>query len=72
MKQHNDLSLVSCPFLAPLFKRSSISMILLPIFTLKLPQGHVVLIFAQFAWTAQDNTQEYRGCLVSSVSEFQG
>ena len=72
MKQSNDLSLVRCPFLSPLFRRSSISMILLPIFPLKLPQGHIVLIFAQFAWTAQDNTQEFHGCLASSVSEFQG
>jgi hypothetical protein len=44
----------------------------LPIFTLMLPQEHVVLIFTQFAWTGQDHTQEYRGCLASSVSEFQG
>jgi len=31
-----------------------------------------MLISTQFAWTAQDNTQEYRGCFASSVSEFQG
>jgi hypothetical protein len=30
-----------------------------------------MLISPQFAWTAQDDTQEYRGCFASSVSEFQ-
>jgi hypothetical protein len=31
-----------------------------------------VLTSAQFAWTPQDNTQEYLGCLATSVSEFKG
>jgi hypothetical protein len=31
-----------------------------------------MLISTQFAWTAQDSTQEYRGCFARSVSEFQG
>jgi hypothetical protein len=43
-----------------------------PMFQFQLPRENTMLIATQFAWTAQDNTQEYRGCFASSVSEFQG
>jgi hypothetical protein len=72
MKQSNDLSLVRCPLLKSNFmKRFSISM-MFPFFQFQLPRESIMLISPQFAWTAQDSTQEYRGCFASSVSEFQG
>jgi hypothetical protein len=43
-----------------------------PMFQFQLPRENTMLISTQFAWTAQDSTQEYRGCFARSVSEFQG